>query len=176
MKVAAKAPTQLGLLAVVTTGPQSALVSALSGLVMCTPQPAVPLGKAEPSANQRDWVFEDEIARPQCHCHLVLSSLTGGESLEVNVNPDGLGLPETINRCQGHGRAGRHRRPGELPRMGGEACSSVFLKNPVSDGFSFRGVGGTEMVRLLSGGPDGIDPVNSRARGLSFSAGTISVG
>jgi len=60
--------------------------------------------------------------------------------------------------------------------MGGEACSSVFLKNPVSDGFSFRGVGGTEMVRLLSGGPDGIDPVNSRARGLSFSAGTISVG
>ena len=41
--VTAKAATQLRLLAVVTTGPQSASVSAQAGQVMCTPNQLDPL-------------------------------------------------------------------------------------------------------------------------------------
>ena len=91
VSLAAKTPTQLRLFAVVTTGPQSALVSALSGKVMCTPQPADPLGKAEPSV-KRDWVFEGGIAINRYNCHVVLSFLMRGETLEIRVRADSLGL------------------------------------------------------------------------------------
>ena len=57
---------------------------------------------------------------------------------------------------------------------------AATLKNPESSGVCFSGGGeGTEVERLLSGGPDGVDTVLTkclvRVRILSFSAGSVSV-
>jgi len=58
------------------------------------PSPAswtTPSGRAV-REKERDWVFEEKIARPRCHCHVVLYFLSGRESLEVSVNAVCLGL------------------------------------------------------------------------------------
>ena len=72
--VAASESTPLGLLAVVTTGPQSNCVSPRSGKVTCTPQPAEPFHNVEPSVRRKATSSQEGLARARCHGHVELCS------------------------------------------------------------------------------------------------------
>ena len=108
--VALRAPSQLGPEGEVDTGPHIARVSAPPGKVMWTPQPADPVGRAEPSVRRK--------AVGRGLRHVFLNLLPGEESLHVgrgsyllrlSLSPGGVytGNMAESDCIEGRGRGGR---------------------------------------------------------------------
>jgi len=125
--VAAKALTQLGLLADVTTGSQS---------------PLVPLDRAEPSVkrNATGSSTRESPGHEVITMHVMFCFLTGDESLEIRVNADCLRLSpfpgredaRDMTRPDGiEDRGGRGTAQGEWREHRGKALA--VCKTPTTD-------------------------------------------
>jgi len=138
---------------------------------------ALPSQRCHLGRQSRPWRsaqlgFEEESARPLCHLSLPSTSPQHSYGRWIAWRPCA---------CQQFGlRQGHDRAPDGIEDRGGDEAS---LKSPEGGGVtSYSGGGeGTEVERLLSGGPDGIDPVDKihalvgSIAFMWFSAGTVSV-
>ena len=126
---------------------------------MWIPQLAGPLGSAEQSVNRKRW--GPRIRGPPPGPvpyrlgHVVLGLLRRGETLEIGVGADGKRFC-FIPRCTDS------RNMTQMYRIDNRGCGSCEVWNSGVEVWICLGSGGegAKVGRLLSGSPDGLNPID----------------